>query len=64
MPKSEIGEVPNDYLQCYRCNYIFKVSNLKEFHKLAADNFSPEELEFCRDIIPDSKEIEKLVKSK
>jgi DNA segregation ATPase FtsK/SpoIIIE-like protein len=39
------------------------VSKLDDFHKLAADIFSPEELEYCKGIIPDSQEIEKLVKS-
>ena len=61
MPKSEIGEVPNDYLQCSRCKYIFKLTNLNDFHKLAADNFSPEELEYCRGIIPNQQEIEKSI---
>jgi len=57
--KSDIGEVPNDYLQCTRCKYIFRVSKLDDFYKLTADNFSPEELEYCRGIIPSMQEIEK-----
>lgn len=51
IPKSEIGEVPNDYLQCTRCKYIFRVSKLDDFNKLTAYNFSLEELEYCRGII-------------
>lgn len=55
--RSEIGEVPNDYLQCSRCKYIFSVSKLDDFHKLTANSFSTEELEYCRGAIPNSLEI-------
>jgi hypothetical protein len=55
---SEIGEVPNDYLQCTRCKYIFRVSKLNDFHSLSQFYFSPEELEYCRGIIPNQQEIE------
>lgn len=60
IPTSEIGEVPNDYLQCSRCHYIFRVSNLDDFHKLTTFKFSPEELEYCRGIIPKQQEIEEI----
>lgn len=59
IPTSEISEVPNDYLQCSRCKYIFSVSKLDDFHKLTADSFSPKELEYCRGLIPNQQEIEK-----
>jgi hypothetical protein len=51
IPTSEIGEIPNDYLQCYCCKYIFRVSKLDDFHILPTDNFSHEELEYYRGII-------------
>ncbi len=60
IPTSEIGEVPNDYLQCTRCKYILSVSKLNDFHRLTAYNFSHKELEYCRGIIPNQQEIEKL----
>jgi hypothetical protein len=53
--KSDIEEVPNDYLQCTRCKYIFSVSKLNDFDKLTADNFNPEELEYCKGIIPNQQ---------
>ncbi len=58
MPISDIGEVPNDYLQCSRCQYIFRVSKLKDFHSLSHFYFSTEELEYCKGIIPNQQEIE------
>jgi len=58
IPKSEIGKVPNDYLQCSRCKYIFRVSKLKDFHSLSQFNFSTEELAYCRGVIPNQQEIE------
>ena len=57
IPTFEIGEVPNDYLQCTRCKYIFRVSKLKDFHSLSQFYFSTEELEYCRGIIPNQNEI-------
>jgi hypothetical protein len=57
---SDIGNAPNDFLQCNRCKYIFSVSKLDDFHKLLADSFSSKELEYCKGVIPDSQEIEKL----
>ena len=63
MPKSEIGAVPNDYLQCTRCKCIFSVSDLKEFHSLAQFYYSPEDLEDCRGEIPSMQVIEKLKRS-
>lgn len=60
IPTSDIGEVPNDYLQCSRCYYIFRVSKINDFHELKVDNFNSEELEYCRGIIPNQVEIEKI----
>ena len=56
IPNSEIAEIPNDYLQCSRCHYIFRVSKLDDFHKLTTNNFSFEELDYCKGIIPNQPE--------
>ena len=60
IPKSEIREVTNDYLQCTRCKYIFSLSKLNDFHELTANNFSTEELDYCRGLIPNQQEIEEI----
>ncbi|MEI8378300.1 MAG: RhuM family protein [bacterium] len=35
---------------------FFSKKHFDDFHKLTADNFSPEELEYCRGIIPKQPE--------